>query len=91
MAESPKTTRILVNGEVVIVHKLSLERLTDLCDYSQAQFGEDARLWPWYYTTDGIDIYEMASWEQITVFWQDEQAATLFLLKRGAEWKVAVQ
>jgi len=74
----------------MITHTLELDRLTDLCDYSQAQFGEDAKLWPWYYTTEGLEIYEMRTDDVITVYWKDEQAAMLFMLKRGAEWKVVV-
>ena len=69
-------------------HKLELAQLTDLVEYSTRTFGEDQTEWPWYYTTEGLDVYSMREQDLITVTWTDHNAGMMFILKHGADWHI---
>jgi len=69
-------------------HKLELQQLTDLVDYSVKQFGEDQNTWPWYYTTEGVDVYTLQRTDLVTVTWTDDNAGLMFTLKHGADWHI---
>ena len=68
--------------------KMELDQLTDLVEYSRAQFGENQTEWPWYYTTEGVDPYTLQRDDLISVTWTDRNAGMLFVLKHGADWHI---
>ena len=69
-------------------HKLELQQLTDLVDYSTKTFGDNQTEWPWYYTTEGLDVYTMREQDLITVTWTDRNAGVMFLLKHADNWNI---
>lgn len=69
-------------------HRLELAQLTDLVDYSSRTFGYDQHSWPWYYTTEGLDVYSMREQDLVTVTWTDRDSGLIFLLKHAADWRI---